>query len=62
MPRLLHNNHRLQPRSDRRRVRRMLSGALPAYRRQGEVDRRVQLQAEINWNGEKVVEIRRKRV
>merc|ERR1711939_785733 len=39
VPWLLHHHHRLLPRPDRRRVRRLLSGPLPADRWQGQTHR-----------------------
>ncbi len=36
VPRLLQDHHRLQPRADRRPLRRMLHRTLPAHRRQGQ--------------------------
>lgn len=38
MPRLLHHHHRLLARPDRRHLRRLLDGALPADGRKGAVD------------------------
>lgn len=46
VPGLLQDHHRLQPRADRRAVRRLLHCALPAHGREGEAYRRMLLQAE----------------
>ncbi len=48
VPRLLHHHHRLLARTDRRGVRRLLAGAVPADRRQGTPDRGLLVSAEVS--------------
>lgn len=48
VPRLLHNHHRLLTRPDRRRLRRLLNGALPTHRWKGQIDRGMLVPEKVN--------------
>ena len=48
VPRLLHHHDRLLARANRRRLRRVLAGAVPAYGRQGETNRGVLVSEEVD--------------
>ena len=48
VPRLLHHHDRLLARANRRRLRRVLAGAVPAYGRQGETHRGVLVSEEVD--------------
>ena len=56
MPRLLHHHNRLLARPDRRYLRRVLNRAVPADGWEGEVDRGVLVQAEVDY----AMEVRRR--
>ena len=47
VPRLLHHHHRLLTRTNRRSLRRLLSGAMPAHWWQGKADRGLLIQEEV---------------
>lgn len=47
MSRLLHHHNRILARPNRCHLWRVQHGALPAYGREGEIDGRVQFQAEV---------------
>ena len=49
VPRLLHHHYRLLARTNRRRLRRLLSGPLPAYRWQGQTYRGLLFQEKIDY-------------
>jgi len=49
VPRLLHHHNRLQPRSDRRCLRRLLAGAVPAHWWQGETHRGLLVPEEVDY-------------
>lgn len=48
VPWMLHNHNRLQPRTDCRRLRRLLAGSVPADWWQGKVDRGLLVQEEVD--------------
>lgn len=52
MPRLLHHHDRLLARPDRRHLRRLLDRAVPADGREGAIDGRVLVQAEVGGGRE----------
>ena len=54
MPRLLHHHHRLLPRTNRRRLRRLLSGPLPAHGWQGSSYRGLLVQEKVDYSCRKI--------